>query len=219
MKKTFFLLIVITIISLFHYQLFAQQPKEKTTSTQKQGTPKKNAFGFDIGIGSLCFKEQIIRDDAFSIDYFDVAYNYPVFAVGIRYMHHFNPYIGADFFKFNLNCPVTIMRDRNLMNVQLMTGIRGNTPTFFKTMSGFGVARLGYGLQLSEPQFGHGFAFEAEAGLNMTQTFFIAFSYNLLSRFKVLQYGYISESEWKYGYMGTAAVYLNTYTLRIGFNF
>jgi len=220
MKKPFFLLCVITIISLFHYQLLAQQPEEKTASTQKQGTPKKNAFGIDYGVGSMSFKGINVALDDHNIFIYEVPkpYQYPVFALGVRYMHHFNPYIGADFFKFNFNCPFTAIRDKYLMNFQFMTGIRGNTPTFFKTMSGFCAARFGYGLQLTSFRRGHGFAFETEVGLNITPSFFVAFSYNLLHRYVDLWYGYVSGPQWNDVYLGTTAVNFNTCSLRIGVN-
>jgi hypothetical protein len=193
-----------------NFRPVAEYYKEKTTTKPKTVSPKKQTFGVDFGIGSLNIKDIYVFDQYL----LEFRESYPVFAVGLRYTNNFNPYIGADILKINLNCPFRAVRDRDKMNLQFMTGIRGNTPIFLRTLSGFVVARMGYGLHLSEYELGHGIAFEAEVGLNITRSFFIGFSYNLLSRFvDIYQY-----AGWHQQYIGSTTLNFNTYSLRIGFN-
>jgi hypothetical protein len=203
MKKKIFLITVITVALLSHYQIFAQDDYPQ----------KKNAFGVDFGIGSSLTK---------NFHPYNLQAS-PIFAVGVRYMHFFNPYIGVDFLKVNFNCPFRVQRNQEFMSFQTMIGIRGNTPIFQKSMSGYAAARMGYGfssmgveLYLQKNRNVHGIAFETEAGLNFSKTFFIAFSYNLMAAF-------VDESYKPYPgpfYIAyTTTVYLNTYALRFGFNF
>ena len=216
MKKQIYLFaIVITILS-FHYQSFAQQIE--TSATSKTGIHKTDAFGLDLGVGALLFKDQIYN---YNYSYTQKR-GYPVFAIGIRYTHLFNPYIGADVIKVNLNCPFRAKREQGFINMQLMTGIRGITPVFLKTMSGYAVVRMGYGLRFpvkddENDKFEHGIAFETELGLNITRNVFIGFSYNLLSLFIDVN---TSDPYWhEPQYLYSENVNFNTYALRIGFNF
>jgi len=208
MKKIIYVFVLIAAILFSHSQTFAQEANAFPNST----------FGIDIGVGSMMFKEQI-PPGFLSDRIIDIKHNAPVFAVGFRYLYRFNPYIGADFLKVNFICPFRAQRDDYLMTFQFLTGIRGNTPTFFKSMSGFAAVRMGYSLKLIEPIM-HGFALETEIGLNLTRMFFIAFSYNLTSLF-VDNFIYYYD---KFGYLlyyseYSTSVNLNTYALRIGFNF
>ena len=224
MKKQFYLLVIIITILSLHYQSFAQQTE--TPATSKTGIHKTDAFGLDLGIGSLNIKEPI------SINYyygseksFVLKHSYPVFAVGLRYTHLYNPYFGADYIKINFNSPFRVKHDEGFMNLQLMTGIRGITPVFFKTMSGYAALRMGYGFRFpikddDGDKFLHGIAFETEIGLNLTRSIFVGFSYNLMNLFTE---DALNLYDWEgrpfYRYSFTSNVNFNTYALRIGFNF
>ena len=219
MKKNFFLLAIMAVVSLFNYQTFAQQTeqnKEQNTTKQFVNPQKTDALGWDFGIGALENKSILYSGYGAPIS---LKYSTPVFAIGARYMHFFNPYIGADVLKVNFICPFRAEAEKDLMNFQFMTGIRGNTPTFLKSMSGYAAARMGYGFHFTD-EFIHGIAFETEVGLNFNRIFFVAFSYNLM---KVFNSGYLNFSG-PDGY-GMLPVYysttinLNTYALRFGFNF
>jgi hypothetical protein len=222
MKKQFYLLVIVITFLSFHHQLFAQQTE--TPATSKTGIHKTDAFGLDLGIGSLMFKEHYLSYSNYTggINSFDIKQSYPVFAVGVRYTHLFNPYIGADVMKVNLNCPFRAKREEGFINMQLMTGIRGITPVFFKTMSGYAVVRMGYGFRfpvkdVEDDKFLHGIAFETELGLNLTRSIFIGFSYNLLNLFVDVN---SDNSYWhEPQYLYSENVNFNTYALRIGFNF
>jgi hypothetical protein len=151
----------------------------------------KNAFGLDIGIGS--------DSKNFSS------------ALGIRVMHHFSPYFGIDFFKINWITDVVTEGTLWRMKIQIMPGIRGNSPTFFKCMSVYGTFRIGYGMIVVDPLTGMflgsrtdfaGLCLETELGLNLTRTVFIGFAYNYHQFFGSLL-GYAD----------------HTFAFRIGFNF
>jgi len=159
---------------------------------------KNTAFGLDIGIGGG--KES----DVFSS------------ALGIRVMHHFNPYFGIDFVKVNWITDVVAQgypQGLWTMKLQLMPGARGNSPTFFKCMSVYGAFRLGYGMHIATGYSGgllkgatdfKGLCLETELGINLTPTIFVGFSYNYHNGFG----NYFKSSPWQH-----------TFSTRFGFNF
>ena len=134
-------------------QTMSVEPKS-ITAKQTPCAPK-NAFGLDIGAGIL----------------FDLGE--PDFggAVGFRYLHHFSPYFGMDFIKFNV-----LVDSYEDTYIQFMTGIRGNTKVFNgKCLSGYGALRIGTG---SWEFIDWNFCSELEIGLNLTRTLFIGYSCN-----------------------------------------
>jgi len=154
---------------------------------------KNTAFGLDIGIGGNS--------------------KYKIFApaLGIRVMHHCSPYFGIDFFKINWLTDVQIYESFNswAMSLQIMPGVRGNSPTFFKCMSVYSAFRIGYGMQVasgSNIALYHsvtdfkGLCIEAELGINLTPAVFAGFAYNFHKHF-----GIPAER--------------HTFAFRIGFNF
>jgi hypothetical protein len=200
MKKTYYLFLLIGIILLFPFCAMAQPQSGEEPSLKLKKCYTKNGLGLDLGIGTTSMGTNVYG-------YGSYLFQYPTFAVGFRFVHHFNPYLGMDFLKINFHSPFRAVRLSDFMNFQFMTGVRGNTPAFFRCMSGYGVARLGYGLRFVNG-YSHGVAFETELGLNITRYSFIAFSYNLLSLFVE---DYPSPSH--------TSVLLHTCQLRIGFNF
>ncbi|MCL2132332.1 MAG: DUF3836 domain-containing protein [Lentimicrobiaceae bacterium] len=131
---------------------------------------KKNAFGLDLGLG---YGFGMYQDWQHFVNVYDTRiYHAFAFSLGVRYMHHFNRYFGADFVKINWAVPVG-----SGSSMQFMTGVRGNTPVFSKCMSAYGALRLGYGLGFTNPAT-NGVCFETELGLNFTRTFFMGVSYN-----------------------------------------
>jgi len=116
----------------------------------------RNAFGLDIGTGVL-----------FDVD--DPSFGG---SIGFRYLHHFSPYFGVDFIKFNTIIDY-IYEDTYQ---QFMTGIRLNTKNFnSKCFSGYGAFRIGTGSWEFEDW---DFCTEVEIGLNLTRTLFIGYSSN-----------------------------------------
>jgi hypothetical protein len=179
------------------------KPTEATPVPSKQrnltNCAKKTAFGLDMGLGGSFLKINAIK-------------SVPNFAssLGIRVMHHFNPYFGVDFIKINWITDVFTSKVYSgylytpyTMRLQFMPGIRGNSPAFLKCMSGYAAFRLGYGMDFGEFHFG-GFCIETEIGLNLTSTIFAGFAYNY--------HNYI-------GYALGYEVAMHTLSFRLGFNF
>jgi len=221
------ILITIVLSSVCFYALGQTTPRaggskervtmvvEKEVNTIEVEKPKcvpSNAFGLDLGLGAM------YDNDWFGIEESPAF----TFAFGFRYLHHFLPYFGVDFFKFNNKlsfkngfsyAPDVFYFD---YNPQLMTGIRGNTPVFAKCMSGYGAFRLGIGASIESISdddidlsfFGIGFCYELEIGLNLTRTVFIAYSYNH-------QGGTRTDNDSDYDY----PLNMNYHAFRIGFNF
>jgi hypothetical protein len=131
-------------------------------------------------------------------------------------MHHFSPYFGIDFVKINWITDVVAQSSLQglwTMKLQLMPGVRGNSPTFFKCMSVYGAFRLGYGMHVATGYKGtladgvtdfKGVCLETELGVNITPAFFVGFSYNYHKGFG----DYFSDSPWQH-----------TFSTRFGFNF
>jgi hypothetical protein len=148
---------------------------EKIEVKNETSCIKKKAFGLDVGIGGR--KHEGTDESLYSTN------------IGIRSMRNFMPYFGVDFIKFN-----NIFSTGDINGVdcfsyctQLMTGLRGYSPTFFKCMSAYGAVRLGYGVlydrysysDISESGIGYGVCSELEIGINITRTVFVGFAYNM----------------------------------------
>lgn len=166
-----------------------------TTPSKRQSganCAKKNAFGLDVGIGGNSEWKTFTP------------------ALGIRVTHHFNPYFGMDFFKINCLTDVSDLGGLNVwvMRLQLMSGIRGNSPAFFKCLSVYTAFRLGYGMlpasgigaQTVDVTDYEGLCLEAEFGINLTPAIFTGFTYNYHKHFGI----------------GAAD---HTFAFRLGFNF
>ena len=59
---------------------------------------------------------------------------------------------------------------------QIMTGIRGTSPVLFGNITAFGSFSAGYGYMIDIED--GGFAYEIQAGLNITPKFYVAFVYD-----------------------------------------
>ena len=182
------IIIIIAVVFCIHNQTFAQD----TTKAKWVPCTPKNAFGLDLGVG---INEAEIYEKN----------HIPTFEIGARYLHHFNPYIGVDFIKFNSKFSLKKAIDsshydgRNKsnyysVNVQWMLGVRGNTPAFYKCMSGYGAARVGFGVVYESYEYeeyifsearnvekvalGVGLCLEYEMGFNITRELFIGYACN-----------------------------------------
>jgi hypothetical protein len=215
--------------------LFSQDAVKLTTDdkiiTEKKAKNcvLKNAFGLDLGIGFVNATKQ-----------FNVL---PAYDIGIRYLHNFSPYFGADFIKISFkyskkdgglgvfpnvykleindnerHIPEYVnYKDYSSGHIQFLTGVRGNTPTFYKCMSGYGAFRLGteFGggwldyTDAGKQYFSNGdtdcvtwwglnLCLELEVGLNLTRNIFVGYAYS---------------------YKSNSKLPLNTHTFRVGFNF
>ena len=183
-------------------EVFNKRNQTSTSSFKRQSATncvKNTAFGLDIGNGGSFYANPNSRSEALFAS-----------ALGIRVMHHFNPYFGVDFLK--INWKTDVLENIWTMRLQFMPGIRGNSPSFFKCMSVYSAFRLGYGMDFrlfrllglsAKPHF-EGLCLETELGLNLTSTVFAGFTYNCH----------------KYFIKGTdSKVAMHTFSFRIGFNF
>ena len=158
-------------------EVFNKVNETNASSSKRQSVTncaKKTALGLDIGLGGSFYT--ILNEKSTSSF---------APALGIRVMHHFNPYFGVDFLKINwiTDLFTSGLDDGWTMRLQIMPGIRGNSPTFFKCMSVYSAFRLGYGmdfrlLTVSGASHFEGLALETELGLNITPTVFAGFAYN-----------------------------------------
>jgi len=195
-----------TEIFMIKYENGQKEVFSNVSSSKQQSATNcvnKTAFGLDIGLGGTIEK---IGNYKFPTSYFTSA-------LGIRAMHHFNPYFGIDFFKINWITDVLTSEPDNdwLMRLQIMPGIRGNSPVFFKCMSMYSAFRLGYGMTFVPKQYGvhlashfEGLCLETELGLNLTPAVFAGFAYNY---HKYFVNGVDSKRA------------LHTLSFRLGFNF
>ena len=220
MRKRFYFFTLTFIIFLFNFQTFAQQAETNKEKSITKQTPSFQEYmmGWDFGIGSLNMASPFIYSSSAGL--FGIKQALPVFAVGVRFLYNLNPYFGLELPKVNFVCPFRAKAEMDLMNLQFMAGVRGNTPKFFKNMSGYAAARFGYGLYFIE-EIRHAMVCEVEVGLNLTSNFFIAFSYNLS---RVFVENKMTLYDPPYGtaiYQQTYPAALNNhlYALRLGFNF
>jgi len=185
---------------------------KNVSSSKRQSTSNcvnNTAFGLDIGLGGSL-------GETFAS------------SLGIRVMHHFNPYFGIDFLKINwITDVITDVGTPWKMRLQLMSGFRGNSPVFFKCMSVYSAFRLGYGMDfrlwaganpkeyitpagkkdeklLDAKRNFQGLCLETELGVNLTPTVFAGFSYNY--------HKYYPNGE-------SLKLATHTFSLRLGFNF
>jgi len=128
---------------------------------------REHILGLDLGIGSILPSMNLNTSAAYTtnIHYVDYSQYYdkenyreekedinneaisvsPIYTLGLRYTYKPNPYFGIDFVKLNGKFGLLSSNKGSYYNIQLMTGIRANTPSFFKVMSVYSAFRLGYG--------------------------------------------------------------------------
>ena len=185
----------ISEVFMITYESGQKEVFNKNTSPSKRESDpncvKNTAFGLDIGLGGSFFTM-----------YNDKAPSLFASSVGIRAMHHFNPYFGIDFLK--MNWITDVLKDEWAMRLQFMSGIRGNSPTFFECMSVYSAFRLGYGMTFGLLTHYEGLCLETELGLNLTPTVFAGFAYNY--------HGYFVKGE-------DSKLAMHTLSFRLGFNF
>jgi len=176
---------------------------QDTSEVKWKPCAPRNAFGLDLGVGQIN-----VGDMLFPI-------YMPICEIGMRYVHHFTPYIGMDFIKFNLkfNFKKEIHDNRLFSdpdksnyfsaNTQWLLGVRGNTATFYKCMSGYWAVRVGFGVIYEsfeyapvsaisnvENALGVGLCIEYETGFNITRELFVGYVYSLqLGNYGTLYYG------------------------------
>ena len=231
MKKNLF---IITLLLLCTFCAMGQRKKDvvyskdvttiKTSKNYSNCITKGHTFGLDLGIGGSAFGLWLNGAEHGRHSNWSLA-------VGPRYTYNFIPYFGVDFIKVNCIIGLNAHSYRYSFDTgggyycaaQFLIGIRGNTPTFFKCMSGYMAFRLGYGIGNANYKYADydgyldvyyagrrnqllsGFCFETELGLNLTKMVFVGLVFNMQ--------GYKAPE-----YVGGTR-YGDTFALRVGFNF
>jgi len=171
----------------------SQTAAKKTT----KNCAKKIASGIDLGLGGSF---------ATKIGYVGRTPTFFAPSMGIRGTYHLNPYFGIDFIKLNWITDVYTTKVYSYtpwqMRIQIMSGIRGNTPSFYKCISGYAVVRLGYAMHLAGGTNFYGLGLETEMGINFSPTVFAGFAYNYHTYFGDYDSG----------------LEMHTFSFRLGFN-
>ena len=101
------------------------------------------------------------------------------FDVRMGWTHNYSSYAGWDIFSLHLRTTAnTIENIEETLSIQLMTGIRGYSPTFWRNKSAFGAFNIGVASNLQDITENTGLCYEIEIGASITRKFFAAFVYN-----------------------------------------
>ena len=171
---------------------------------------KKHCFGLDLGIGKWKYQSDVT--DSLNNEYILTNYGDGL-DFGIRYLFNFGPYVGLDIFKFKFSFYLPGF------GLQIMSGIRVNSPRVYKNMCFFGAGKMGYGFGgFGKSDFFNGFCYEIEFGFNYSRKCFIAFAFNQ-QRGKGNEgrrYNWVEE---RFKENTFSNVKLNYPAFRVGFNF
>ena len=237
MRKIFFIAFIAVCCHTNSWAQRTTTESETISLTKKSSNCRpQHAFGLDFGLGSMSTSTPNERDNR----YYDYRYRDEygdeaafTFAVGFRYLYHFSPYFGVDFFKFNHKLSINLDSEYFAYNPQMMMGVRGNSPSFAGCMSAYAAFRLGYGVAFEwydptisdsdyytdhshdddRDYFGYGICGELEVGLNINRFFFVAYSYNYQGGKRRLDN---NDYNYRYNYSDLVMHY---HAIRFGFNF
>lgn len=120
---------------------------------------KKNRFAIDLGVGG--------------------GQGAGVFDLGVRYQHNFAPFIGWDAISVKAVFPTEDSFDEN-PDLQIMTGVRGTTPNFYKNMSGYLSVASGYGFSTDSGVYSNdgGVCAEVGIGVNLCKHVYMGYAFN-----------------------------------------
>lgn len=118
---------------------------------------KKNRFAIDLGVGS--------------------SKGYGSWDVGLRYQHNFAPFIGWDVISAKVTWPIENAFE-DYPFAQIMTGLKGYTPRFYRNMSGYVGLSAGYGLRADAGCYERGACLEFGFGLNLCKNVYIGYALN-----------------------------------------
>lgn len=154
MKKYLLFMLVAFICSSMSAQLVTS-----TTITRTKKQVSNSGMFFEVGVGALGGD---VEGDGVSLD------------LGLGYRKGFNQYVAWDILKLKALAEVSNLGET--ITPQLMTGIRGTSPVLFGNATAFGSFNGGYGYVIDAEE--GGFAYEIQAGLNITPKFYVAFVYD-----------------------------------------
>ena len=153
--------------------------------TEKEKIYKSYGLFIDLGLIGFAKTKKIVDDIVLETDPSTFA------DIGIRYLTLFSDYIGWDVVKVKTNIELKELNKDNgyAFLPQLMSGVRAFTPAFIggNNIKGFAANRAGMGFFFKDivygnKEFGVGFCYEAELGVNLTKSLFLAVAYNWQTR-------------------------------------
>lgn len=120
---------------------------------------KKNRFAIDFGIGG--------------------GQGSTGFDLGVRYQHNFAPFIGWDVLSVKAAFPTEGTFDE-APDLQIMTGVRGTTPNFYKNMSAYASIASGYGFSTDSSAYNNdgGVCAEIGVGINLCKYVYMGYAFN-----------------------------------------
>ena len=152
--KNFLLLVLVAFVST----TMSAQLVTSTTVSKTKGERKSGMF-MEVGIGTLGADWE---GDGIALDF------------GVGYRKGYSEYLSWDILKVKAIAELANFGES--ITPQLMTGIRGTSPELFGNMTGFGSFSAGYGYNVDIEE--GGFAYEIQAGLNITSKFYAALVYD-----------------------------------------
>lgn len=153
MKKFLLLVMVAFISSTMSAQLVT------STTVTKTKTPSKSGMFMEVGVGTFGGDWE---NDGVALDF------------GLGYRKGFSEYLAWDVLKVKAIAELSNFSES--LTPQIMTGIRGTSPVLFANMTAFGSFSAGYGYNLDIEE--GGFAYEIQAGINITSKIYAAFVYD-----------------------------------------
>lgn len=120
---------------------------------------KKNRFAIDLGIGG--------------------GQGSTGFDLGLRYQHNFAPFIGWDVLSAKVVFPTDDPFDES-PDLQIMTGLRGTSPNFYKNMSAYLSVASGYGFSTDSGMYNNdgGVCAEIGVGVNLCKYVYMGYAFN-----------------------------------------
>lgn len=154
MKK----LLLLVFVAFISTAMSAQLVTSTTVSKTKKQVSNSGMF-LEVGIGTFGADWE---NDGVALDF------------GLGYRKGFNEYVAWDVFKVKAMAEIANFGES--ITPQIMTGIRGTSPVLFGNITAFGSFSAGYGYMIDIED--GGFAYEIQAGLNITPKFYVAFVYD-----------------------------------------
>lgn len=154
MKKILFVLLA----ALMCVGANAQLVTSTTVSKQKKAASNSGMF-LEVGVGKMGSDWE---GDGVSMD------------LGLGYRWGFSQYVAWDVLKVKAMAELGHFSES--ITPQFLTGIRGTSPELFAGMTAFASFGLGYGREIDLED--GGFAYEIQAGLNVTRKFSVGFVYD-----------------------------------------
>ncbi|HJF07155.1 MAG TPA: hypothetical protein K8U81_03045 [Phocaeicola coprocola] len=160
-KSIFFKMVFFIATAIMSLPIYAENWHSSFSSFSYEGMHyKKNRIAIDLGVGG--------------------AKGGGGFDLGVRYQRNFAPFLGWDAISVKAAFPTKNTFDEN-PNLQIMTGVRGTTPNFFKDMSGYLSIALGYGFSTDSSAMNNdgGVCFEIGPGINLCKNIYVGYAFNL----------------------------------------